>query len=157
MRVSWQLREHYPLQKLPVNMYVLKRGAFVRVFETIYTFNFILEMIMITQIIKVMITFHWSKFFGNFSFFSSFTILVPWCRQTIRLIYLKLRDGNTLLWIYLKQKSVFLTDFRFQFSSIQYSRSVMSDSLRPHESQHARPPCPSPTPGVHSDSRPSKQ
>ena len=32
------------------------------------------------------------------------------------------------------------------------SRSVMSDSLRPHESQYARPPCPSPTPGVHSDS-----
>ena len=31
----------------------------------------------------------------------------------------------------------------------------MSGSLRPHESQHARPPCPSPTPGVHSDSRPS--
>ena len=38
--------------------------------------------------------------------------------------------------------------------SVQFSRSVMSDSLRPHESQHARPPCPSPTPGVHSDSRP---
>ena len=35
----------------------------------------------------------------------------------------------------------------------QISRSVVSDSLRPHESQHARPPCPSPTPGVHSDSR----
>ena len=33
----------------------------------------------------------------------------------------------------------------------------MSDSLRPHESQHARPPCPSPTPRVHSDSRPSSQ
>ena len=33
----------------------------------------------------------------------------------------------------------------------------MSDSLRPHESQHTRPPCPSPTPGVHSDSRPSSQ
>ena len=33
----------------------------------------------------------------------------------------------------------------------------MSDSLRPHELQHARPPCPSPTPGVHSDSRPSSQ
>ena len=30
-------------------------------------------------------------------------------------------------------------------------------TLRPHESQHARPPCPSPTPGVHSDSRPSSQ
>ena len=33
----------------------------------------------------------------------------------------------------------------------------MSDSLRPHESQHTRPPCPSPTPGVHWDSHPSSQ
>ena len=40
------------------------------------------------------------------------------------------------------------------FSSVQFSRSVVSDSLRPHESQHARPPCPSPSPGVRSDSRP---
>ena len=40
------------------------------------------------------------------------------------------------------------------FSSVQFSCSVMSDSLRPHESQHARPPCPSPSPGVHSDSHP---
>ena len=39
----------------------------------------------------------------------------------------------------------------------QFSRSVVSDSLRPHESQHARPPCPSPTPRVHTDSRPSSQ
>ena len=38
------------------------------------------------------------------------------------------------------------------FSSVRFSRSVVSDSLRPHESQHARPPCPSPTPGVHSNS-----
>ena len=42
-------------------------------------------------------------------------------------------------------------------SSVQFSHSVASDSLRPHESQHARPPCPSPTPGVHSDSCPSSQ
>ena len=41
------------------------------------------------------------------------------------------------------------------FSSVQFSRSVVSDSLQPHESQHARPP--SPTPRVHSDSRPSSQ
>ena len=41
-----------------------------------------------------------------------------------------------------------------QFSSVHFSRSVVSDSLRPHESQHARPPCPSPSPGVHSDSHP---
>ena len=41
--------------------------------------------------------------------------------------------------------------------SVQFSRSVVSNSLRPHELQHARPPCPSPTPGVHSDSRPSSR
>ena len=39
-------------------------------------------------------------------------------------------------------------------SSVQFSHSVVSDFLRPHELQHARPPCPSPTPGVHSDSCP---
>ena len=47
--------------------------------------------------------------------------------------------------------------FIVQFSSVQFRRSVVSDSLRPHESQHARPPCPSPTPGVHPNPRPSSQ
>ena len=47
--------------------------------------------------------------------------------------------------------------FTLAISSVQFNRSVMSDSLRPHESQHARPPCPSITPGVHSDSRPLSQ
>ena len=41
--------------------------------------------------------------------------------------------------------------------SDQISCSALSDSLRPHELQHTRPPCPSPTPGVHPDSRPSSQ
>ena len=41
--------------------------------------------------------------------------------------------------------------------SVQFSHSVMSDTLRPHELQHARPPCPSPTPGVHLNSCPSSQ
>ena len=53
-----------------------------------------------------------------------------------------------------------VTSKLFQYtapSSVQFSRSVVSDSLRPHKSQHARPPCPSPTPGVHPDSRPSSQ
>ena len=45
----------------------------------------------------------------------------------------------------------------YNFSSVQFSRSVVSDSLRPHESQHARPPCPSPTPRVHWDSCPLSQ
>ena len=44
-----------------------------------------------------------------------------------------------------------------EFSSVQFSRSFVSNSLWPHESQHARPPCPSPTPGVHSDSCPLSQ
>ena len=43
------------------------------------------------------------------------------------------------------------------FYPVQFSHSVVSDSLWPHESQHARPPCPSPTSGVHSDSCPSSQ
>ena len=41
-----------------------------------------------------------------------------------------------------------------QFSSVQFSHSVVSNSLQPHKSQHARPPCPSPSPGVHSNSCP---
>ena len=54
------------------------------------------------------------------------------------------------------QNIKFITDFAtFTCSSVQFSHSVVSDSLRPHELQHTRPPCPSPTPGVHLDSRPS--
>jgi len=51
----------------------------------------------------------------------------------------------------------FLQHFKDTFQFSQFSRSVVSDSLRPHESKHARPPCSSPTPGVHSDSRPLGQ
>ena len=43
-----------------------------------------------------------------------------------------------------------------QFSSVQSSHSVVSDFLQPHESQHVRPPCPSPTPGVYSNPCPSR-
>ena len=50
---------------------------------------------------------------------------------------------------------IIVTPTRNKVQSV--SRSVMSDSLQPHESQHARPPCPSPTPGVHSDSLPSNR
>ena len=44
-----------------------------------------------------------------------------------------------------------------QFSSVHFSLSVVSDSLWPHELQHARPPCPSPSPVVHSNSCPSSR
>ena len=55
------------------------------------------------------------------------------------------------------QKTKIMASVLIQFSSVQFSRSVVSDSSQPHELQHARPPCPSPTPGVHSDSRPSSR
>ena len=48
-------------------------------------------------------------------------------------------------------------DMILYFGSVQFSRSVVSGSLQPHELQHARPPCPSPSPRVHSDLRPSSQ
>ena len=54
------------------------------------------------------------------------------------------------------QFSTMITSYR-SISLVQFSHSVVSDSLWPHESQHARPPCPSPAPRVHSDSRPSSQ
>ena len=47
--------------------------------------------------------------------------------------------------------------YNCNIQSVQFSRSVVSDSLWPHESQHARPPCPSPTPGFHPNSRPSSR
>ena len=50
-------------------------------------------------------------------------------------------------------KEDWLSRWSVQFSSVTQS----CPTLRPHESQHARPPCPAPTPGVHSDSRPSSQ
>ena len=59
------------------------------------------------------------------------------------------------LHIYLGYLRLFHTSV--QFSSFRFSRSVVSDSLRPHESQHARPPCPSSTQGVYPNSCPSSQ
>ena len=47
--------------------------------------------------------------------------------------------------------------YRMVISSVQFSRSVVSNSLRPHEPQHARAPCPSPTPGVHPNPCPLSQ
>ena len=57
----------------------------------------------------------------------------------------------------LNQVDVIMVQHIWTSWSDQISCSVVSDSLRTHESQHTRPPCPSPTPGVHWDSRPSSQ
>ena len=52
---------------------------------------------------------------------------------------------------------IYYSHIHYQFSSVQFSRSVMSDYLQHHELQHTRPPCPSTTPGVHSSSCPSSR
>ena len=77
-----------------------------------------------------------------------------WCTWFLHImLYRNFMHG---LWIRLK-KGVKWKVYTWMFTSVQFSHSVVSDSLRPHESQHARPPCPSPTPGVHPDSHPSSQ
>ena len=65
-------------------------------------------------------------------------------------------SAGSLVFILMEELG-FQKDSSFQFSSVQFSHSVVSHSLRPHEWQHVRPPCPSQTPGVHPDSRPSSQ
>ena len=86
---------------------------------------------------------------------------LPWIRTEIILSFLRLHP-STAFWTllltmmatpFLRRDSCLL----LQFSSVQSSLSVVSNHLRPHELQHARPPCPSPTPGVHLDSRPLSQ
>ena len=64
---------------------------------------------------------------------------------------------SALRWLYIQRNSpgscLELSNF-VQFSSVQLSHSVMSDSLRPHGLQHATPPCPSPTHRAYSNSCP---
>ena len=75
-----------------------------------------------------------------------------------RLLYrINNKDGSFRCALWVQNVMVMLQDIwaQYQFSSVQLSCSVVSDTLWPHESQYARPPCPSPTSGVHSESRPS--
>ena len=76
-------------------------------------------------------------------------------------IYQRIQDHSCL--IYLRIFRPYLGSYTRKdpqssvISSVQFSRSVVSDSLRSHGLQHARPPCPSPTPGVYSNSCPLSQ
>ena len=79
------------------------------------------------------------------------------CSHEIKRRLLLGRKVMTNLDSILKSRDITLPTKVRLVSSVQFSRSVVSDSLWPHESQHTRPPCPSPTSGVHSDSRPSSQ
>ena len=71
---------------------------------------------------------------------------------------LKRRDITLPTKVCLVKAMVFpIVVYGCEFSSVQFSHSVVSNSLRPHELQHARPPCPSPTPRVHLNPRPSSR
>ena len=61
------------------------------------------------------------------------------------------------LWFSFDLRGQILLTLTLKITSVQFSRSVMSDYLWPHELQHARPPCPSPTPRVHPNSCPSSR
>ena len=67
------------------------------------------------------------------------------------------KKPSTHSWLLPPQLQATTNLISVSISSVQISRSVISNSLRPHESQHARPPCPSPTPGVHSNTCPSSR
>ena len=101
----------------------------------------------------------WSEYSGLISFsivwFDYFDV-----QGTLKSLLQHHCSKASFLWpsaFFIVQLSHLYTPTGKTIRSDQISRSVVSDSLRPHESQHARLPCPSPTPGVHSDSRPSSQ
>ena len=70
-------------------------------------------------------------------------------------IFIMISKCFLFTWLRKNHDLKFLLRVILSYPSVQFSCSVVSDSLRPHESQHTRPPCPLPTPGVHSDSSPS--
>ena len=75
--------------------------------------------------------------------------------EKLKTLLMKVKQKNEKVGLKLSiQRTKIMASSPFQFGSVQFSRSVVSDSLRPHESQPARPPCPSPSPGVHSNSCP---
>ena len=71
--------------------------------------------------------------------------------------FIEIWQWNIYIWTAAFFTLYCLLPIKFVFSSVQFSHSVVSDSLWPHESQHTRPPCPSPTPGVHPNPHPSSQ
>ena len=67
----------------------------------------------------------------------------------INILLLHLLGCHTIPMLFMRKQPLRILITYLRFSSVQFSCSVVSDSLWPHEPQHARPLCPSPTPGVH--------
>ena len=109
----------------------------------------------------------WPKWWENWSWSSWYLIQTPKAQMTHLLLVTFETSFQTMLYLPLLDLWLLflcpmwgtpsITWPRWWFSSIQFSRSVVSDSLQPHESQHARPTCPSPTPRVYPNSCPSSQ
>ena len=82
------------------------------------------------------------------------TILMAEIEEELRSLLMKMKEESEKVGLKLNVQKMKITASCL-ISSVHFSLSVVSDSLRPHKSQHARPPCPLPTPGVHPDSHPS--
>ena len=80
------------------------------------------------------------------------TTFVAESKKELKSLLMKVKEETEKVGLKLNIQKMKIMAF-VPISSVQFSHSVVSDSLQPRESQHARPPCPSPTPGVHSDSR----
>ena len=77
---------------------------------------------------------------------------LPHCRQTLYSLSHQGSPKRKTVQQNRKYKHYWMKRHSVQFSSVQFSHSVVPNSLRPHESQQVRLPCSSPSPGVHSDS-----
>ena len=79
------------------------------------------------------------------------TTLMEESDEELKSLLMKLKEENEKVGLKLNiQKTKIMASG--PISSVQFSQSVVSDSLQPHEPQHTRPPCLSPTPGVYSNS-----
>ena len=78
------------------------------------------------------------------------TTLMAESEEELKSLLMKVKEENEKVDLKLNIQKTKIMAFG-PISSVQFSGSVVSNSLQPHESQYARPPCPSPTPGVHSD------
>jgi len=86
---------------------------------------------------------------------NQFMMIITWLQNKNEIIK-QVKNDTIKNYDYYFKSWLFLTASTI-LSSVHFSCSVVSDSLWPHELQHARAPCPSPTPGVHSNSCPSSQ
>ena len=84
------------------------------------------------------------------------TTLMAESEEELKSLLVKIKEESEKVGLKLNIQKTKITASR-PISSVQFSHSVMAGSLRPHELQHARPPCPSPTPRVYPNSSPSSQ